>query len=486
MNSAGSGSRSAPLARARSYSVTFGEIAGGAQQFLAPVHLTGQRVAHPVDHGQFVFEVGDDRRDVRGALEPEERRAALEVDEHQVERFRRMRGDHRQHQGAQELRLPRTRCADAQPVRTHAALGGLLDVEFERLTVGVMPIGTRSRSRGDRGRHTCSGTISAASGIFSNAISPGSTARESDSRLTMCAALAGRNRPMRRAVVSASAMRDRVGGGEPLDARRGARRRHRRRPPPTAGSRRAVAPSRGPLRSSTVTLSRPASVISRSSPVTNPSSRTTTSCLSPWVGWALRLNRPRSASSAASEVSSSSSVGNSSRIEPIPSRADGVLGVRQPLDPTPVLAVGVGGHHRDLHVIGSVKCAQLQHHRADQLLRQLAFALEGDGREGAQRHRGRQGVHHRMRLDEPAQRHRRHRFEVLGRAGLGGQQPGGQPVGADADAHMAVVRVGRPAFPHPAGADHVGQRARVGMAPLQRGALLRRRCRRPHRAGSAR
>jgi hypothetical protein len=34
-----------------------------------------------------------------------------------------------------------------------------------------------------------------------------------------------------------------------------------------------------------------------------------------------------------------------------------MLGVGQPLDPAPVLAVGVGRHHRDLHMVGSVKRA---------------------------------------------------------------------------------------------------------------------------------
>ncbi len=158
------------------------------------------------------------------------------------------------------------------------------------------------------------------------------------------------------------------------------------------------------------------------------------------------------------------------RTHPVAHR--GMLGVRQPLDPAPVLAVGIGRHHRDLHVVGSVKRAQLQHHCADQLLHEFAIALKRDGREGSQRHRRWQRVHDRMRLHEAAQRHRRYRFEVLGRPGLRGEQPRGKPVGPDTDAHMAVVRVGRPALPHAAGAHHVGQGARVGMTPFQRGALL--------------
>ncbi len=294
---------------------------------------------------------------------------------------------------------------------------------------------------------------------------------ESDSRLTMCAALAGRNRPMRRAVVWASAIV--IASGVANRSTPTAVRAATSSPSTTSCRlRRAAAPSRGPLRSSTVTLSMPGV---RDQPfVTGDESV---------VEDHHQLFEPLGRLGVAAEPAAFGQLGGQrglqqfQRGEQQPHRPHAVaghrvLGVRQPLDPAPGLAVGVGRHHRDLDVIGSVKCAQLQHHRADELLSQLAFTLEGDGGEGAQRHRGRQCVHHRMRLDEPAQRHRRHRFEILGRAGLGGQQPRREPVGADADAHVAVVGVGGPAFPHSAGADHIGKCARVGMAPFQGGALL--------------
>ncbi|KAF0958307.1 hypothetical protein MLGJGCBP_08643 [Rhodococcus sp. T7] len=62
------------------------EVPGGAQEFLASIHLTGEGVPHPVDHREFLGEVGDHRGDVRRVLETEERGAALEVDEDEVER----------------------------------------------------------------------------------------------------------------------------------------------------------------------------------------------------------------------------------------------------------------------------------------------------------------------------------------------------------------------------------------------------------------
>ena len=64
-----------------------------------------------------------------------EGRAALEVDEHQVELLGRVGHRQAEHQGAQELRLAGAGRADHQAVRAHALLGGLLDVEVDRRAV---------------------------------------------------------------------------------------------------------------------------------------------------------------------------------------------------------------------------------------------------------------------------------------------------------------------------------------------------------------
>ncbi|SKY98476.1 Uncharacterised protein [Mycobacteroides abscessus subsp. abscessus] len=108
-----------------------GEVSRGTKHLLATSHLTGERVLHPIDHRQLLFEVGDDRRDVWRPFEPQERRPAFEVDEHQVEFGGRMGRQHRHDKRAQKLGLPRTRCADAQSVRPGSAVCALFDVEFD-------------------------------------------------------------------------------------------------------------------------------------------------------------------------------------------------------------------------------------------------------------------------------------------------------------------------------------------------------------------
>ena len=62
-----------------------GVVAGLAEQLLAPDQLPGQGVPHPVHQRELVGEVGDHGRDVRQPVEAEERRAALEVHEHEVQ-----------------------------------------------------------------------------------------------------------------------------------------------------------------------------------------------------------------------------------------------------------------------------------------------------------------------------------------------------------------------------------------------------------------
>ena len=114
-----------------------GVVAGRSQDLLASRELALQRVAHAVDHRDLRLEVRDHRRDVGEGVQPEERGAALEVHEHQVQRIRVVGGDQSQHECAQKLGLSRPRGADAQPVRSHPAVGGLLEVEGDRRAVGT-------------------------------------------------------------------------------------------------------------------------------------------------------------------------------------------------------------------------------------------------------------------------------------------------------------------------------------------------------------
>ncbi len=157
MNSAGSGSRSRPVVPGPLVVLDVGEVARGAQQLLPAIHLAGQRVLHPADLGQVVGQVGDHGRDVRRMLHTQERRAALEVDQHHVQRGRGVGGEHAQHEGAQELRFARSGGSYAEPVRAHTALRGLLDIQLHGLaelaeTDGhpqAIPDRTRSPGLGD-------------------------------------------------------------------------------------------------------------------------------------------------------------------------------------------------------------------------------------------------------------------------------------------------------------------------------------------------
>ena len=116
-----------------------GEVAGRAQQLLAPGHLALQRVLHALDERELLAEVGDDRRDVRHVGHAGERRATLEVDEDEVELLGRVGHREREDERPQQLGLARAGGADDQPVRAHALLGGLLDVERDDLAAAAHP-----------------------------------------------------------------------------------------------------------------------------------------------------------------------------------------------------------------------------------------------------------------------------------------------------------------------------------------------------------
>jgi hypothetical protein len=78
-------------------------VSRGPQQFLAAHDLALQRVAHPVDQRQFLLQVGDDRRNMAEALGPEEGRAALEVDQHEVQHVRGVGQREAEHQRPEQL-----------------------------------------------------------------------------------------------------------------------------------------------------------------------------------------------------------------------------------------------------------------------------------------------------------------------------------------------------------------------------------------------
>ncbi len=106
-----------------------GEVARLAQHLLPAVELAGDGVEHALHQHGLVRQVGDHRRRVRQSLTAEERGTTLEVDEHEVEfvgAVGRRQGDDER---AQQLRLAAARRTDAQPVRPHATVRGLLEVK---------------------------------------------------------------------------------------------------------------------------------------------------------------------------------------------------------------------------------------------------------------------------------------------------------------------------------------------------------------------
>jgi hypothetical protein len=106
-----------------------GQVARRPEQLLPPGDLARERVRHAVDEVQLVRQVRDDRGHVRQATEAEEGGAALEVDEHEVQLGRRVRGHQAQDECPQQLALARTRGAHAEAVRPAAALCGLLEIQ---------------------------------------------------------------------------------------------------------------------------------------------------------------------------------------------------------------------------------------------------------------------------------------------------------------------------------------------------------------------
>lgn len=192
MNRAGSGSRSAPAARARSYSETFGKLpaarSSSCRRFISPANASRIRSTIVSSSSRLVmmaamWAIPSRPRNVAPPLKSTSTRLSCSGECDVIIESTSVRRNSDLPEPVAPIHNP---CGPIPPSAA-SLMSSSMGCPF-----GVIPIGTRNRSRRDRCRHTCSGTIAAASGIFSSAIRPGSTARESASRLTMCAAFAGR------------------------------------------------------------------------------------------------------------------------------------------------------------------------------------------------------------------------------------------------------------------------------------------------------
>ena len=297
---------------------------------------------HPVDQRQLVGEVGDHRGGVRQPVQRGERRAALEVDQHEVERLGGVGGGQPEHQRAQQLRLAGAGGADEQAVRAHAVLRGLLEVQLDRAAVGAdadrhpqpVAVGAAAPSRARRSK--CSGSAM-----------PSSSARPISVASGASEAFDGRGQPQR---------------GQPAghrlglhDGRAGRPRRPRPARPSSrcaaGGRRRSPAPAcdRSSRRGGGASRSRMVTAVDAArrwpgapAPVRSPPSSTTTTCGA--VRWPAPagLNRGRLAITSSSSSSSSAAELATSRTGPSASAAGGVLGVRQPLHPLPARPAAPG------------------------------------------------------------------------------------------------------------------------------------------------
>ena len=144
-----------------------------------------------------------------------------------------------------------------------------------------------------------------------------------------------------------------------------------------------------------------------------------------------------------------------SRTGPSASVRGRVQVVRQPLDPLP-RRPGAPGPAQTAMIRSSgawktASWASTARVSARASARRPAAAAQEDPGEAAQRHRHRQVGHHRVRVQEPAQRPGGHRLEVLERPGHRRDQRGGQGLRADGEPDDAEVGVGRAAAPRPGG-----------------------------------
>ena len=448
------------------------EVARGAQQLLPPGDLALQGVRHAVDERQFVGQVRDHGGHVRQGGEAEEGRPALEVDEHEVQIGRRVRGHQAEDQRPEEFALARAGGPDAEAVRTAAALGGLLEVQRHRRARlvdadryaqpvrGTAAVARTQRSDGGGGDRPPTRT------------GPRRVQPEQLGEACRRGRAGGGARAGGPVAGEATGQRRRLRDGEhvgPPDGRGGARTvhpgefgrtdeeaHHRRCGPPTGRGTDAEhrRPRDGGPRAGAgrvvddheqVRLPRPAS------------GRPAGQLGLPPPPDVVRLRRDH------------------------PHRSDGVGGprvadVREPLDPLPLRRQVGRRHDREQRVGGAVPEHVLRHQCAGQRTDVFGLGarcgLEPDRGGAAERQRDRQLGDHRVRAQEAAQGEGRDRLEPLDGAGLRGDQRGRQPLCTGTHAQQAEVGVRTTALPQPARRDDHGPRRGIRVDVLQGRPLL--------------
>ncbi|MDQ1105839.1 hypothetical protein [Nocardioides zeae] len=160
-----------------------------------------------------------------------------------------------------------------------------------------------------------------------------------------------------------------------------------------------------------------------------------------------------------------------------PHGADGVgllraLRVGEPLEPVPVLQVGLGAQHRDDDLLGAVEGDRARDHGPREGACLLLRAADLDAVEGAQVDRGRQSRLHAVHHEQPVQGRRGGGVDLVDGRALRRHQLDGQRLRADPPAHLEEVGVAGRALPQPGAVlGHGGQGVGGGVVPGERLAL---------------
>ncbi|SIB63039.1 Uncharacterised protein [Mycobacteroides abscessus subsp. abscessus] len=438
------------------------KIARGAQQLLTPVHLAGQRVLHAGHQVCLFGEVGDDGRDMLRTVQSEERRTTLEVDEHQVERIRRMGGDHAERQGAQELRFARTGRTDAEPVRAHAVLRGFLDIQFHRSAVHrdadrhPQPVAANSIAP----HHL---RVEQPRVADSHDVGPARTDLGLDLNLITAAGQnsVGRQPPR---------TRHRLGDGEVIGMRKDLGPDIALGAEATFGQLQLHAATGGQGIHPGTDLDEghriDAVVHDEAFGTDQGATVDDDEDLRP-IGRGLRgagepftlgdQRRQRLLDLAQRVVNQS---GCSDPVE-----GARMLRVRKPFEPVPVRCCMPVDHRRDQELVGPVEHRELTDHGTQHASRNFWGSVDGDGGKTPQVQRDRQLRNQRVSAYESPQRDGCDRFQLLDGSDLGRHQLGGESLITGSDAHMAVVTIAGAPLPHPPATSQRPERGRVRVVP---------------------
>ena len=161
-----------------------------------------------------------------------------------------------------------------------------------------------------------------------------------------------------------------------------------------------------------------------------------------------------------------------------PGRSDGIallgaLGVRKPLDPVPVGEVLLAAQHRDDQVARGVERRRRADQRPGHRARLLLGAADLDAVEGAQVDaRGQVGLD-AVDHEQPVQRRRGRRVDLVDRRAVGWHEVDRQGLCAQAVAHVQEARVAGGVLPDPRALVGEGRQGRrLGVVPGEGAALL--------------